>query len=55
MVTASAIWVYGYFVTGHPTLIDWKVITPNWISEFIPNLEAEIGLAVVVVAMVPAY
>jgi hypothetical protein len=47
--------VYGYFVTGHPSVIDWKTDTPNWIAEFLPNIESEIGMVLVFVAMVPMY
>jgi hypothetical protein len=51
----TALWVYGYFVTGHPSLIDWHDITPSWFAEWLPNIEAEIGLALVLVGMVPIY
>jgi hypothetical protein len=51
----SAIWIYGYFVTGEPALIDWHAMTPWWIADFLPNLESEIGMALVAVAMVPMY
>jgi hypothetical protein len=30
---------------GHAPLFDWKAATPWWISSFVPNLEAELGLA----------
>ncbi len=51
----TAIWIYGYFVTGHPPLIDWQAHTPWWIADFLPNVESEIGLALVCVGMVPMY
>ena len=33
-----ALWIYGYFVAGHPAVIDWHAIAPNWIAEWLPNL-----------------
>src|SRR5262249_55642452 len=35
----------GYLSAGHAALFDWKAATPWWISSFVPNLEAELGLA----------
>jgi len=51
----TALWVYGYFVTGHPSLINWHDITPRWFADWLPNIEAEIGLALVLVGMIPIY
>ena len=39
------IWLFGYLSAGHAPLFDWKAATPWWISSFVPNLEAELGLA----------
>ena len=50
-----AVWIYGYFVSGHPALIDWHALTPNWIAEWLPNLESEIGMVLVFAAMIPMY
>jgi hypothetical protein len=50
-----ALWVYGYFVSGHPSLINWHDITPRWFADWLPNIEAEIGLALVLVGMIPIY
>jgi hypothetical protein len=55
MLAGTALWVYGYYVTGHPTVVDWKADTPNWIAEFLPNIESEIGMVLVFIAMVPIY
>jgi hypothetical protein len=55
MLIGTALWVYGYFVTGHPTVVDWKADTPGWIAEFLPNIESEIGMVLVFIAMVPMY
>src|ERR1700741_2691221 len=42
-----AIWLFGYLSAGHAPLFDWNAATPWWISSFVPNLEAEFGLALV--------
>lgn len=49
------LWGYGYFVTGIPPLIDWQAHTPAWIAEFLPNLEAEIGFALMFAGSIPVY
>ena len=54
-LAGAALWIYGYFVTGHPPLFDWRAHTPWWIAEWLPNLESEIGMVLVFVAMVPMY
>ena len=55
MLAGTALWIYGYFVTGHPSLVDWQDDTPRWISEFLPNLESEIGMVLTFGGMVPMY
>ena len=50
-----AVWLYGYFATGNPSLIDWHAHTPWWIADFLPNIESEIGMALVWASMVPMY
>ena len=50
-----ALWLYGYFVTGHPPLIAWRANTPWWIAEFLPNLESEIGMVLTFGGMIPIY
>jgi hypothetical protein len=47
-----AIWLFGYLSTGHIPLFDWNVATPWWISTFVPNLEAELGLALMLASMI---
>ena len=49
------IWLFGYLSAGHASAFDWDVATPWWISSFVPNLEAELGLALTFVSMVPIY
>jgi hypothetical protein len=39
------LWLYGYYSTGTPPLIDWQAHTPWWIADFLPNINSEIGMA----------
>jgi hypothetical protein len=55
MLAGTVLWLYGYFATGHPSLIDWRADTPWWIAEFLPNIESEIGMAIMLASMVPIY
>jgi len=55
MTAGLLVWAYGYFVIGHASIVDWKSAVPNWISEFLPNLESEIGTALMLSGTVPAY
>jgi hypothetical protein len=48
-----AIWLFGYLSTGHAPVFDWKATTPWWISSFVPNLEAELGLALMFASVIP--
>jgi Ni,Fe-hydrogenase I cytochrome b subunit len=50
-----ALWLYGYFVAGHPPLVNWHDKTPWWIAGWLPNLESEVGMALVFAGMVPIY
>ena len=45
------VWLFGYLSAGHVSVIDW----PWWISNFVPNLEAELGLALMFASMIPIY
>ncbi len=49
------LWVYGYFATGTPSLIAWGDYLPGWAAEWLPNLEAEIGMALLIIGSIPAY
>ena len=55
MTIGFALWIYGYLAAGHAPLIDWPSIVPEWISEFLPNIEAEFGIVIMLVACFPAY
>lgn len=54
-LAGMALWLYGYFTSGHPSLIDWHASTPWWIADWLPNIESEIGMALVFAGMVPLY
>jgi hypothetical protein len=49
------IWLFGYVSTGHGVAFDWEGATPRWISNFVPNLEAELGLALMFASIIPIY
>jgi hypothetical protein len=49
------IWFFGYVTVGHASAFDWERATPSWISSFVPNLEAELGLALMFASMIPIY
>jgi hypothetical protein len=51
----TALWIYGYFVTGNSSLVNWSAIFTSWISEFLPNIESEIGMVLAFAGMVPIY
>ena len=54
-VAGFVIWLFGYLSTGHAATFDWDVVAPSWISSFVPNLEAEFGLALMFASMIPIY
>ena len=47
-LAGTALWLYGYFVTGHAPVVDWQAKTPWWVSEWLPNIESELGLFLVI-------
>lgn len=51
----SALWIYGYFVSGHAPFIDWHAYAPGWIAEFLPNRESEIGMTCSIAGLIPIY
>ena len=48
-----AIWLFGYLSVGHAPLFDWNAVTPWWISSFVPNLEAELGMVLMFGSAIP--
>lgn len=55
MWLGTAIWIYGYFVKGHPALVHWQSFAPWWIADYLPNVESEIGMVLVWLSMLPIY
>jgi hypothetical protein len=49
------VWLFGYLSAGHASALDWKMATPWWVFSFVPNFEAELGLALMFVSMIPIY
>ena len=47
-VGGLALWAYGYYSTGHPPLISWQTYSPWWISDFLPNLNSEHGMSLMI-------
>jgi hypothetical protein len=50
-----AIWLFGYLGPGHAPIFDWDAATPWWISSFVPNFEAEVGMALMFASVIPIY
>ena len=50
-VLGCAIWTYGYFVPGNPANVSW----PGWAATYLPNRESEVGMVLMLLAMVPLY
>ena len=55
MIVGTALWGYGLFVTGTPSLIDWKSNAPWWIADYLPNMESELGLVLVCLGSLAPY
>ena len=55
MTIGFVLWLYGYFVDGHAALVGLPGWLPIWIAEYLANAETQIGMAVMLVAMIPAY
>jgi hypothetical protein len=50
-----AIWLFAYLRAGLAAVFDWNAATPWWISSFVPNIEAEVGMALMFASMIPIY
>lgn len=50
-----ALWTYGYFAGGGSSIFDWPTLAPRWISEYLPNWQAEVGLALALLGSIPLY
>ncbi len=51
----TVLWGYGYFATGTPRLFDWAAFLPHWFAETLPNAEAELGMALILLGCIPVY
>ena len=51
----AAMWVYGYYSVEAATFISWQEIAPSWFAEYLPNRAAEIGVTLMIVALLPMY
>ena len=51
----TALWIYGYYAVGNPSLFDWHAHTPWWIADFLPNIESEIGMGLAFAGLLPIY
>ena len=51
----TALWIYGYFASGHASLIDWNSNAPWWIAEFLPNIESEAGMVLAIAGTALTY
>lgn len=47
-LVGTAVWLYGYFVEGHPPLINWQAHAPWWVADYLHNIECEIGMMLTV-------
>jgi hypothetical protein len=54
-LAGTALWIYGYFATGNPSLIDWRADAPRWIADYLPNIQSEIGMLLTFAGMIPIY
>jgi len=54
-IVGTALWLLGYFRPGTACLVDWKNITPWWIAEWLPSLQAEVGMALTLIGMTLIY
>ena len=54
-LAGTALWIYGYFVTGHSPIVDWQTKTPWWLAKWVPNFESELGLFLVIAGTVLMY
>jgi hypothetical protein len=41
-----AAWIITYFIDGHPTLLPWSSVLPDWLAGSLPNREAELAAIV---------
>ena len=54
-IGGSALWTYGYLAGGSPPLINWTAFSPQWISDYLPNWQSELGSALAIFGSAPIY
>jgi hypothetical protein len=54
-LVGTALWIYGYYIPGNTSVVDWHAHAPSWISMYLPNIESEIGAALAFIGMIPIY
>jgi hypothetical protein len=54
-LAGAGLWLYGYVAIGDPSLINWQALTPWWIAGYLPNIQSEIGMLLMIAGMVPLY
>ena len=55
LVAGTMVWLFGYFTSGHPSVVDWHTHTPWWIADYLPNVESEIGMLLTCGSMILIY
>ncbi len=52
-VAGAALWTLGYFTVGSSSLLDWTAFSPQWISDYLPNWQSEVGMLIAVLGQAP--
>ena len=55
LILGTALWTCGYFATGTQSLVAWTRLLPQWAADTLPNLEAEIGMVLLIAGTIPIY
>jgi hypothetical protein len=54
-LAGAGLWTFGYIRGGAPSFFDWPALAPWWIADYLPNALSEIGMLLMLVAIVPMY
>jgi hypothetical protein len=55
VLAGTVLWLYGYLRPGTKSFVDWAASTPPWIADYLPSREAELGLILMCIGMIPLY
>ena len=55
MAAGLALWTYGYLAPSGEPFVDWKAISPWWIADYLPSKQAELGVVLMCLGMIPLY